>query len=159
MTSLRDYLTQTSDNWASIGIPALMERFVLRNGREFKGRPLPRSYKRGTPKECFSNAIHLVHETAPRLTYVEGYVLRENLPILIHHAWAIDSRNRVVDVTLENADATCAYMGVVIPWNEVWRVVKRTKVYGVFDTGRGLNAEWMFERDPPLKALIENLIS
>src|SRR5262245_18544521 len=112
MTELRNYLEGMAESWARLKAPAIMERFVVRNGKPFKGRKLPRSYDRDEAKQCFSNAGRLaLMENG--LRYVEGYVIGDNLPIAIHHAWLIDAKGKVVDTTLKNPERY-QYLGVVV---------------------------------------------
>jgi len=153
MTNLRAYLQQMADNWAKLGAPALMERFVLRNGDEFEGRKLPKGYRLGTPKECFYNAAMLVLDK-PGLRYVEGYVWREGLPLAIHHAWVIDAKGRVIDNTLRDPER-CQYMGVGYIRAELWNELQKNQYYGLLDSGMGLNADLMFRIDPDLKDMVE----
>jgi hypothetical protein len=151
---LKQQLQEKADQWAMLGAPAVVERFVARNGQEFVGRAKPKGYRLGTIKQCYSNATHLVLNRKG-LRYVEGYVIRGDLPIPIHHAWAIDADDQVIDVTLRGADDRCHYCGVVIPIEEVKAEIAKNGVYSVMDTGWGLNVDWMFRRDPGLKAEID----
>jgi hypothetical protein len=156
MTALRAYLQQMADNWAQLGAPALMERFILRNGDEYEGRPLPKGYKLGTPKECYCNAATLVFQR-PGLRYVEGYVWREGLPLAIQHAWCIDAKGRVIDNTLQDTER-CQYMGIGVIRAELWEELQKTGYYGLLDTGMGLNTNWMFRIDPDLKDIVEGIV-
>lgn len=157
MNDLREYLQTMADSWGVLGHPAVMERFVLRNGTEFEGRDLPKGFRRGKAKACFENSINLVVRKRD-LRYVEGYVMHNVIPIPIHHAWAVDADNRVIDVTIQQP-AECQYMGVVMSRQECWTEVSRNDVYGVLDTGLGANVRFMFERDPELKAEVETIAS
>lgn len=158
MSNLKSYLTETTKGWAMLGHPAVSERFVLRNGQVFEGRKRPKGYRRGTPKECFSNSARLVQKDLFGLRYVEGYVISKDLPIPILHAWAIDAEDRVIDVTIKEPEKH-EYMGVVVSGTELWRELCRLKHFGLIDTGMGLNVRWMFERDPELKAEVEAIIN
>lgn len=113
------------EGWAYAG-PA---SYVLANGREFTGRPLPRGIKRGTPKQCFKNATDLVL-MHPTWHYVEGYVWSVTCPIGIEHAWAIDEQGEVVDNTLRATEQS-NYFGVVYDRDTYLRYVARTSYYGV----------------------------
>jgi hypothetical protein len=131
----------------------VLERFILRNGDEYKGRKLPKGYRRGTPKECYANAARLVGEK-PGLRYVEGFVWRDSLPLAIQHAWCIDAKGRVIDVTLGDPEK-CQYMGIAVIRAELWDELRKTGYFGLLDSGLGLNTEWMFKIDPGLKAVVE----
>lgn len=152
----RAFLTEVRDGWATVCAPAIGERFVLRNGKEFVGRKKPKRFKQGQPKNCFQNTTHLVTDDIG-LRYVEGYVTRDDLPIPILHAWAIDAKNRVIDITLKEPEKY-HYMGVVVTRKELYKELHRNKVYGLFDHGLGMNVDWMFRRDPGLKDEIEPLM-
>jgi hypothetical protein len=153
----REALEATRDGWAAIGAPAIGERFVLRNGQTFTGAKRPRGVRRGTPNNCFQNTTHQVTDN-PELRYVEGYTTHKHLPFPILHAWAIDADDRVIDVTLKTPEEH-EYMGVVVARHQLWRELHRTKVYGLFDHGLGMNVHWMFRRDPGLKDEIEPVLA
>src|SRR5262245_42769752 len=109
---IRDYIIQWRDAMKHIGAPFwTAHEFVLRNGQEFSGRKLPARYKRGLPKACYQNARALVLRSRGRLRYCEGFISFK-WSILIHHAWAIDDADRVVDPTLANPVET-DYFGIV----------------------------------------------
>jgi hypothetical protein len=99
LLSIRAIITWQRDTMRAFE-SGVIEEFMLRNGREFQGRALPARYRRRAPKMCFYNARQLVLRSSKRLRYCEGYVLWPKLPLLIHHAWAIDEAGRVVDPTL-----------------------------------------------------------
>jgi hypothetical protein len=158
MNDLREYLEQTAASWARLQHPAMMERFVLRNGQEFRGRKRPKGYRKGTAKQCFANAARLGALDHKTLRYVEGYAVADNLPIAFHHAWAIDADDQVIDVTLKNPE-NYQYMGVVVSFDEVWHEVSRQGFFGLFDGGyTGINIEWMLKRDPGLQPVVEEII-
>lgn len=74
-----------------------MEHFVLANGCFFKGRKLPKEYKKGGINQCFYNSWKGINEYSD-IQYVEGYA-KVFLPM--QHAWNIDSHG-VVDLTLKD---------------------------------------------------------
>lgn len=148
--TIKEFLTQTVNNWAAIGHPALMERFILRNGKEYTAQPY--TGKRGTPKQCYENATHL-HVG----TYAEGYMWRGDLPILIQHAWRVLD-GKVIDPTLDRPEE-CQYMGIELDAGELFKELDRNKVYGVLDFGHGINHEFMFKRDPELRAIVDSIMS
>jgi len=152
MNDLLKQLTLTADNWAKLGAPALCERFIARNGQCFKGRKLPRSIKRGTPKQCFENSTHLVIDR-DGLRYVEGYAMREDICFPFLHAWCIDRDGRVVDVTLTEPEKY-QYVGIVLTRTKLLAEMMKNTYYGVLDSGLGLNAKFMFARDPELEGIV-----
>lgn len=105
-----------------------IEEFVLRNGRWFETQPLPASYRRGTPRECFHNATNLITDHG-ELRYVEGYA-SSGAPH--HHAWCIDALERVVDSTVPHP-GNSAYFGVCFPTTFVLLYVLRAEHSGVLD--------------------------
>ena len=98
--------------------PASFAEFLLRNGRAFKGRPLPARYSMKMPRMCYFNSSQIVGKNH-RLRYCEGYVILADLGIPIQHAWAIDPYDRVVDVTLQDYETgksrsgMAEYFGIV----------------------------------------------
>lgn len=103
--------------------------FVLQHGRPFTAAKLPDWCERGIPKECFSNATHLTLETG--LTYVEGFMLRDGLPIPIHHGWCVEG-DVVIDPTIDKPE-NCEYFG--IPFDTEFLMLHTTTsgVYGILD--------------------------
>ena len=139
------------DNFAVIGYPALMQRFVVRNGRAMTPvKDVPLDVKRGQPKNCFMNATHLAFQG---YQYVEGYAYAPNLPILIQHAWVIDTDGNVIDNTWERREGT-QYFGVEFDIDVLTDEIHRTGVYGLLDTGMGINVDFLFRVDPDLKQLL-----
>ena len=85
--------------------------FILREGRLMMWRPGAADWiRKGLPRHCFHNALMVgcVH----RLPIVEGFAWNDVTPIPIHHAWNLDSRGRVIDVTWDERVQGRAYMGV-----------------------------------------------
>lgn len=109
--TLLPMLQQMGDAWAALGSPYTSHALVAREGRAWIAQALPKDIKRGTPKECFRNALTLVMRD-PNLRYVEGYALRRGIGIPIHHAWAVDKAGRVIDNTWTDPEE-CEYVGMV----------------------------------------------
>jgi len=97
----------------------------------------------GPIKNCFQNCTELVIRHNG-LLYVEGYVARETFPFPIHHAWLVDERDpsTAIDPTLREV-TDVAYFGVVFTQEEVIAETFNNNVYGLLDTGRGLNVPFM----------------
>lgn len=151
---IRDALQSQIAAFERIGHPALMERFILRNGRvmetiEFRDALYP-------AKACFMNATHYVdlHKFA---TYVEGYAIRPGLGILVHHAWAETRNGRAIDPTW-NDSLNCEYIGVTIDRDAHRKIMRKTGVYGVLDQGHGINTDFIFAADPALKGIVEKIM-
>jgi hypothetical protein len=110
---LRASLRQMSEGFRAIGAQPgawLMPEFVLREGIDCKAQALPPRYKRRVPKRCFANTAQML-KRARGLTYVEGFVSSPRVPFPVHHAWAINADNEVIDTTLGEPEL-CAYVGV-----------------------------------------------
>lgn len=138
---IKAHLEQEYENWKKLGHPAVMQRFVLRNGRQYKAAPY--TGKRLPKKECFSNAAHL--RTGD---YVEGYATRPDIGILIHHAWCVKD-GVVIDPTWDRPEE-CQYFGVKFTQAVLYKELIRLDHYGLLDTPRGLNIKFMLQIDPKL---------
>ena len=95
-------------------------------------------------QRCFYNAQTLALMESTQLDYAEGYIIREDSPIAVHHAWAV-LNGKPVDVTLRplGEKTTCdpeklierasrnmeenAYWGVLIPNDDVRKTWLRTE--------------------------------
>jgi len=156
MIDIVDWITEDRNVWKSLGTKSmgggawLMQEFLLRNGKKFFSQPKPRRYKMRTPKYCFHNSRMLVKQSHGNLRYAEGYLASPDLPLLMHHAWAVDANDRVVDVTLQNYDdessrsGPAQYFGIVFP-KEIW---PKTGGSSMLDSGRGLRIDLWLKIDP-----------
>ena len=107
----------------------VVEQVVLRKGETFKAQKLPSSVKRGTPKECFSNASFLTGTS--NLDYAEGLAMRPGLPLAIHHAWCVDKEGNVYDNTWTDPE-TCEYMGFRQTKEELNKKLLMLGYYGIW---------------------------
>lgn len=149
---MKELLTQHVEMFAGIKVPALIERFVLRNAEhELVGEAFPDEL--GTPKMCFMNATHYALESC--LPYMEGFCVRDDIGLPFHHAWCEDA-GTIVDPTLKEPHRY-RYLGVEIPPKDLKASMVKHGVYGVLDYGM-INIDYLFERDPELKAIAENVI-
>lgn len=151
--TLTQMLQSHIDGFGHLGFPALMERFVMRNGSFAHGSSLPAGIKAGRMKECFSNAAHLL-DIHDGLTYVEGYGFTPGVPFPVHHAWCVNSKGEVIDNTWRDP-AQCQYIGVAFTREELSEQLCLHGVYGILDTGRGINADLIFSRDPHLESVVD----
>lgn len=147
MTYLRDYLERNVLASQQIGFPAIMERFVLRNGKPYTPGHWPRALM--TPKQCFANAAQSL-DVGP---YVEGYVARGGIPIPIHHAWNAGPNDTALDATLrpplDPKYEGLEYFGVEFSEAELLDTQRRTGVYGVLVNDYGMiNIETILAHDP-----------
>lgn len=149
---IRETLTKTVESWEKLGHPALLERFVLRNGREFT--PTKRVGCKMKPKQCFNNATDFVLCTGG--SYVEGYVFKKKDGFLhVLHAWVTLDGVSTMDPTLDSEEYE--YIGVVFDVAVLRRELVRNKVYGLLDPGLGVNFELMFKMDPELKNIFNSI--
>lgn len=145
---IKEALKQRVEIFKQIGHFPLFEMFILRNGVEMPGSPRPKGVKKMTDKECFYNTTQLTFKQ--RWEYYEGMAINKNIGLPIHHAWNVKD-GKVIDATWMEPQ-NCHYMGVHMPIDKLAKVLSKTKVYGVFDTGI-LNLELIFEIDPDLEKL------
>ncbi len=143
--------------FAGIGHPDLLARFILRNGTLREGAERPTHIPKMKDKECFCNATHLALENSRTLRYVEGYAL-SSIGMPVHHAWCETRSGVVVDPTWRDP-ALCSYMGVRLDTKQLLRWMNTLGVYGVLDTGTGLNSVFMFQKDPELEATVMAIVN
>jgi hypothetical protein len=136
VNEVESFLKQTTEAFEPPMVPT--HRLVLRLGREFEGQALPSRYKRGRPRECFLNSLKAVFDFE-NLRYVEGFALAPRL-IPVEHAWCIDERNRVIDLTWDRPEG-CEYFGIIIPTKLLLEQSLKNKVAGVLDDWRN---QWEF---------------
>jgi hypothetical protein len=144
---IKQDITERVDQWARLGHPAMLDRFILRNGKVYT--PTKRIGHKRTPKECFANATRYVLKNGG--TYVEGYVIGNKLPIPIHHAWVTLDGTDAMDITLDAENYQ--YMGVEFDTDTLRKQTARNGYFGLLDNGLGFNTRLMFGRDPELEAI------
>ena len=152
-TTLQSILTERVAGWEQLGHPALLERFVLRNGKPYTDvAPQP---ARMAAKQCFGNATRWIRDHGG--TYVEGFTMIPDIAHPIHHAWVVSHNDVVLDPTL--ADNTgYQYFGIAFETRFLLQTVLRAGYYGLLDNGHtGLNSKLMFERDPELEHLCKRI--
>jgi len=78
---------------------------LIRDGKFYGAQPLPKKYAYGEMKQCFANSYNLAinHDD---LTYCEGIAIGI---IPVHHAWVINAKDRVIDVTWRTRENDGAY--------------------------------------------------
>lgn len=139
------------------GYYAGLEDYILTKGHLYESQPLTasevafvkavRARGRYPIKECFSNSQRVVldflFQTMPagiNVKYAEGYALRHDLPLAVHHAW-LDLNGKVVDLTMRKkfgkgsllgvgAFAGVDYWGVAFSMGEVRKRAAETGSYG-----------------------------
>ena len=151
--NLHENLTDRMTQWERLGHPALLDRFVLRNGKPYTGRK--RIGRKKAAKQCFMNAAHAVFQN-PDWTYVEGFVTIPEMAWPIHHAWVTTDGTDAMDPTLDTAGRE--YYGVAFDTTTLRRELVKNKVYGLLDTGV-FNTDLMFKVDPGLEQVLETMIN
>lgn len=149
---LKEYLEQTVADWErAFGHPALLDRFILRNGKPFVAPS--KNVRRGRAQQCFRNSSNYVisHDGAQ---YVEGYVMWPDIPIPILHAWVTLDGIHAKDPTMKDT-GNCSYFGIIFDLETMMKEQMRNKCYGLLDQGLGLNHRFMFEIDPELRNVVE----
>jgi hypothetical protein len=143
--NLQQMLVDSAATWRKVGHFALIEEFVLANGRAFPRRHKP--YNLGPIKRCFENASLLaLHRD---FTYCEGFVWKPKLLMAIHHAWVINKRGQIIDSTMRD-QKNAQYFGVEFSDDVLRTELVRNGVYGLLDHGRGYNIELMKRLNPAL---------
>jgi hypothetical protein len=162
--AIEKFLRNTAEGYRALaahngnGAVGSFAEFILRNGRAFEGRPLPKRYAMGLPRMCYFNSYQVVKRNK-NLRYCEGYVALEDCSWLpLQHAWAIDDQDRVVDTTLQeiySGDSRAGrahYFGIVF---ERCHLDKSRKGSGLLNDVHGVpNFQLWFKIDPGFKALV-----
>jgi hypothetical protein len=100
---------------------------VRRHGQFYTPQPLPKKYKMGKIKECYSNAYRLSQKHG--LQYVEGLAFPDFMNIPIEHAWCVDSDGNVIDNTWKIPGTV--YYGIPFEDDFISRVFAETETFGV----------------------------
>ena len=151
--TLLDFLNQQVATWEKLGHPSILGRFVRDKGEAYEpDMHRPWTGEWGTPNECFRNAAHEALSNR-NLRYVEGYIWSHDVPLLIHHAWVLHANGRWADPTLREPEKY-SYYGVVFDSGSLMTEMSRTGVYGLLETGRGINADLIFRQAPYLEELV-----
>jgi len=151
--NVRQLIEQEVATWEQLSHPALLQRFILRNGKPFT--PAKRIGRKRKAKECFCNATEFVVRNGG--TYVEGLVMNRKIPWLIHHAWVTMGGDDAMDPTL-NAE-NYEYFGVTFQRGVLTAELVSNKVYGLLDPGLGMNTRLMFALDPELKTICDTIMA
>jgi hypothetical protein len=154
-SSIRRLLRAEAEAWRSIKAPPgpwMLAEFLVRMGIDYIPRPLPARFPRMTPNHCFSNAA-AVAQRDPTLSYCEGYITTGGVPICQHHAWVVDAKGRMLEVTLAAPEAWC-YIGFPMTMAERNRFAKPNAL-GVLMGDVSINGKFMTEKCPALLDLID----
>ena len=156
--TLQELLETERNVWRGLGTAAwLMQDFILKHGRACKAQAKPYRFRWRQMRNCYWNAQEVVDKGRGRYQYAEGYVIREQIPIPILHGWAVDARDRVVDVTLREC-AECQYYGIVFTPKQY----KSMRPYGggpLLDGLHGFQTDNWLKLDPGYKSVVDEAIS
>ena len=130
MSSLKEHLVAIRDLRAGHGPKdtkySSIEDFVLKNGKSYKFKKLPKKYRRGRGKECFMNATQL-SQSHSELTYTEGYAFNM-IPTM--HAWVVDKEGNAYDPTWEKG---FEYFGVEFSGQYLSKTLLKKGTYGLIE--------------------------
>lgn len=139
MSDIQQLIQDHIQAYGAIGHHAVMEKYTLNEGQEFPDVVMG---KRGKPRQCFKNAADLVMRNPDRYDYVEGYMVLNGIPLLIHHAWVWDKEaNKAVEVTTDGVRA--GYYGVRYDRKELMKWLMKNRYYGIHASDIMINAELM----------------
>jgi len=111
-----------------------IEEFVLKYGKLYKNKPLPKDFKQGlrfSPKACYQNAKKLSNKRR-ELTYTEGFAVG-NMGIPIRHAWCVDKDGNAYDCTWVYQEQR-EYFGISFKIEYVNEHYKKTKEHAVLES-------------------------
>ena len=112
--------------------PALLERFVLKHGVEFRGVKRPKGVRKRKMKECFKNSTYGLWEKY-EWDYYEGYAMNKRIAFPFLHAWNVKD-GVLIDTTLVDPEEY-EYIGVKFTQEQIWKEQLKTGVYGMLDIG------------------------
>jgi hypothetical protein len=150
--SLYDTLTESVLSWEYLGHPALLERFVLRNGKAYK--PRKRIGQKRKAKQCYANAADIALYKGGG-TYVEGFAVNNKFALPLLHAWITVDGADAMDPTLDAKDYE--YYGVAFDKDTLLKEMLRNGHYGLLDTGLMLNTKLIFGIDPELEEICKRV--
>lgn len=134
MAALRKATDPVLKAIAVLGAPSPTGReevaYVAKYGQRFESAPLPDDVAKGAFGECYRNASILV-AMRENLRYAEGIATVKGMDGLSFlHAWAVDSKGRVVDPTWDHPEDN-QYFGVVYDREKYLAHIQKAKYYGV----------------------------
>lgn len=142
---IRKALHDQTTLWDKIGHFDAIAHFSLLHGTERTGSPLPAGVGLMARKECFRNATLLSLRSG--IKYAEGYAIREDLQIPMHHAWCVTPAGQVVDPTWRDPHM-CHYIGIEIEAQKAADIAARLEYYSLLAGPTGFNFDVMEELKP-----------
>lgn len=101
----------------------------------------------GAPNNCFENAGEIVLSMLGDYDYVEGFVISDNLAILIHHAWIVDNSTGDIYETTLDLNSTHRkghnyhYAGIRMDYETYRHELNKWGYWGLFADDIRYNAE------------------
>lgn len=126
MNKAETMLHALTEGYKTIGHEESVYSFILEHGVPFNRVTTDIS---GPAKECYMNSVRRSTRD-PSLTYCEGYVVGEDIPIPILHAWIVDEFGMLIETTLRR-DTTFHYFGIPYKREFVRRQMVEWGVYGI----------------------------
>jgi hypothetical protein len=131
--SLRDYMQQLVEQCAVAGLPAILERFVLKHGTAFEGARRPKGVRKRAMKMCFRNSANITLDARLGSDYYEGFAMHREMMFPFLHAWNVRD-GKVIDTTLRDPEQY-QYLGLRFTLRQLISVLAETQVYGLLDPG------------------------
>lgn len=150
MTHLREYLESVASLKGGKGV----EAWLLEHGEPMENRLPADPSLPSERKQCFSNCTNAVLlMAAPKgFKYTEGYAVRLDLGVPIHHAWLSNASGDVIDPTWDEGAAH--YFGVPFKSKYLRETVLRTHYYGMlFPDGFMFNRHLLKDKPAQFRAL------
>lgn len=116
--------------------------FILKHGTKRLGA-VP-TIKQAKIKQCFLNSTHQALYGGDKYRYFEGFVMRPDIPILIHHAWNVVN-DVVLDLTLRGCE-DAEYYGVEIEHEVLFKRTAAQGYYGIFSDGCSYAVDFIREQ-------------
>ena len=143
-------------------LPRWQGKFVLKHGRPFTPRPLPKGIKPSELHLCFEN--NQMALPGSDLVYCEGYALQKGLTRPTHHAWLSTRDGFVVDRTWTakrlNLKKAAIPLGVEyfgVPFNMIF-VLHHSFHVGSYCSLLDASDEWsLWKSKPPTKKFLEQI--
>lgn len=149
-------LRALNEGWRKLGNPNALYEFILRNGKQQAGSPLPEWMPMGVPRQCFANAAQLALSCG--MTYVDGFAASHVLAgYPIHHAWVLGPEGEVIDPTWKTPEK-CTYIGVSFDDDVLREHLLAAGTYGILETVKGFNFELMSKIDPGLMTAVRGSV-
>jgi hypothetical protein len=146
VTTLRDLLAHQCKAFRLMSGSSLMAEIVLKHAT-VEGHGVAHDLPKGPKKQCFKNAALVA--LRGQMTYVEGYAVLKNLMLPMLHAWLVDDKGQIIDVTWDKP-WECQYLGIAFEQDVLRRELLRNEVYGILSAGDMVNLDLLRKIDGAL---------